>query len=66
MNWKEELSRLDAKLDALTEAVVCEREVQRRERLQKQVELGLKCRSFVTRKVIETWVWTKTKRRPCR
>ena len=66
MNWKEELSRLDAKLDALTEAVICERDIVRRSRLQKQVELGLKCRSFVTRKVLETWVWAKARRRICR
>ena len=62
MNWKDELNRIDDKLEVLTESIICERDVPRREHLQKQAELAIKCRSFVKRMLLETWAWST--RRP--
>ena len=64
MNWKDELTRIDDKLYVLTESIICELDVPRREHLQKQAELAIRCRSFVKQKVLETWVWAGRRLKP--
>ena len=62
MNWKDELNRIEEKLDELSEATIREHDVPTRARLQRQYELAIKCRSYVKRKLLETWAWST--RRP--